>query len=93
MIRIIPSTNRKAVTALLRAGRVRDRETERRAQEIVDAVRAGGDRVLRAYARKFDALSGPLEVPRAEWEQEAGAVSGAVRRSIREAARAILRVS
>jgi histidinol dehydrogenase len=32
-------------------------------------------------------------VPRAEWEQEARAVSGAVRRSIREAARAILRVS
>ena len=93
MIRIVPSTNRSVVAALLGAGRVRDRETERRAQEIVDAVRAGGDRALRAYAREFDALSGPLEVPRADWEQQARAVSGSVRRSIHEAARAILRVS
>ena len=93
MIRIVRSSNRRAVTALVGAGRVRDRRTEARAQEIVDAVRTGGDRALRGFAETFDGFTGGLEVPRAEWEREARAVPVAVRRAIRDAARAVLRVS
>src|SRR5262245_55696147 len=93
MIRIVPSTSRKAVAALLGPARVRDRATEVSTQEIVDTVRSGRDRALRAYAKRFDSYSGPLEVPRAEWEREARAVPSSVRRAIRDAARVIRRVA
>lgn len=93
MIRIVPSSNRRAVATLIAAARIRDRATEVRTQAIVDAVRAGGDRALAAFARKLDGFTGELEVPHSEWEREARTVPPAVRRAIREAARAILRVS
>ena len=48
MIRIVQSTNRKAVAALLSAGRIRDRVTETKAAAIVERVRKGGDRARRA---------------------------------------------
>jgi histidinol dehydrogenase len=92
-MRIVPSSNRRAVASLIAAARVRDRETERRAQEIVDAVRSRGDRALTALARQFDGLEGPIEVPREEWQREARAVPAPVRRAIRDAARAIRRVA
>ena len=93
MIRIVPSSNRKATAALLSAARVRDREVEAAAAEIVDTVRKGGDRAVRGYARRFDGLDGPLEVPRAEWERLARTVAPGVRRAIRDAARRIRRVA
>jgi len=93
MIRIVPASNRRAVTALIAAARIRDRETETRTQAIVDAVRTGGDPALRGFARRFDGFTGPLEVPRSEWEREARAVPAPVRRAIRDAARAIRRVA
>jgi histidinol dehydrogenase len=93
MIRIVLSSNRRAVAALLGPARVRDRETEVRTQEIVETVRAGGDRTLRAYAKRFDGYSGPLEIPRREWAREARPVPASVRRAIRDAARAIRRVA
>ena len=93
MIRIVRSSNRKAVAALLGSARVRDRLTEARTQEIVDTVRAGGDRALRGYTKRFDGYAGALEVPRGEWEHEARAVPASVRRAIRDAARAIRRVA
>lgn len=81
------------MAALLGAARVRDRATERRTAEIVDAVRAGGDRAVRAFAVKFDGYRGPLEVPRALWAREAATLPAPVRRAIRQAARAIGKVS
>ena len=93
MIRIVSSSNRKATSALLSAARVRDRETEARAAEIVDGVRTGGDRALRGYAKRLDALQGALEVPRAEWERQARSVAPEVRRAIRDAASRIRRVA
>jgi histidinol dehydrogenase len=93
MIRIVSSSNRKAVTALLSATRIRDRVTETRAAVIVERVRKGGDRALRRYAEELDGLTGSLEVPRREWEAAARAVPARVRHAIRDAARSIRRVS
>jgi histidinol dehydrogenase len=93
MIRIVSSSNRKATAALLSAARVRDRRVEGAAAEIVETVRTRGDQALRRYARKFDGLDGPVEVPRAEWERLARTVAPGVRRAIRDAAGRIRRVS
>lgn len=93
MIRIVSSSNQKAVTALLSATRIRDRATETKAAAIVERVRKGGDRALRRFAEELDGLTGPIEVPRGEWEAAARTVPAPVRRAIREAARNIRRVS
>lgn len=93
MIRIVRSSNRKATAALLSAGRVRDPKVERAAAEIVDTVRKTGDQAVRRYARQFDGLDGPLEVPRAEWARLARTVAPDLRRAIRDAAGRIRRVS
>ena len=93
MIRIVASSNTRAVDALLSAARIRDRATDTATAAIVERVRKGGDRALRAYAQQFDNLSGPIEVPRSEWEAAARAVPAAVRRAIRDAAASIRRVS
>ena len=52
MIRIVDSTNRRAVSALLSPERTRDAATERRVAAIVAAVRRDGDRALVRYARE-----------------------------------------
>ena len=93
MIRIVASSNIKAVDALLSAARIRDRATDTATAVIVERVRKGGDRALRAYAQQFDNLSGPIEVPRDEWTAAARTVPAAVRRAIRDAAAGIRRVS
>ena len=93
MIRIVASSNTRAVDALLGASRIRDRATDTATAAIVERVRKGGDRALGAYAREFDSLTGPIEVPRDEWEAAARTVPAAVRRAIREAAASIRRVS
>lgn len=92
-MRVVPSSNRRAVTALLAATRIRDRVTERAAAAIVERVRGGGDAALRRYARDLDGLTGPLEVPRAGWEHEASVLPPSVRRAIAGAARHIRSVS
>ena len=61
MIRIVSSTNRRAVDELLSSTRIRDRATERAAARIVDRVRRGGDGALKRYARNFDGLTGAIE--------------------------------
>ena len=93
MIRIVASSNTRAVDALLAAARIRDRATDTATAAIVERVRKGGDRALRAYAEQFDSLTGPIEVPREEWEAAARTVPAAVRRAIRDAAASIRRVS
>jgi histidinol dehydrogenase len=93
MIKIVESSNTKAVTALLSSARVRDRATEARAARIVGAVRREGDRALRRYARELDGLAGPIEIPRAEWERRAAELPRGVRTAIRRAALHIRRVA
>ncbi|MEO8680884.1 MAG: histidinol dehydrogenase [Vicinamibacterales bacterium] len=93
MIKIVASTNRRAVEKLLSATRIRDRATEARAGEIVDRVRRGGDAALEAFARELDGLEGPLEVPRRAEEARARGLAPAVRAAITRAAAQIRRVA
>ncbi len=93
MIRILEATDRRRVAALLDRAPRRDAAIERRVAQIVERVRRGGDRVLVAYANKFDGLAGEIEIPRAEIAQAAGTVPRDVRNAIRLAARNIRHVA
>jgi histidinol dehydrogenase len=93
MLRIVDSTNRRAVQALLAPERVRDAATDRRVAAIVTGVRRGGDRALLRYARKFDGLDEPIEVTPDEIWRAAATVPRAVRTAIRDAARNIRAVA
>ena len=92
-MRIVPSTHRSAVRALLSATRTRDAVVERRAARMIAEVRRNGDRALKRYATDLDALAGPLEIPRASWERAAASLPAAVRRALRRAARHIRHVA
>jgi len=93
MIKIVESTNRRAVEALLSPERTRDAETDRRVGRIVADVRRDGDRALLRYARRFDSMQGPLEVSRAEMRAGAAAVPKTIRAAIALAARNIRAVA
>jgi len=93
MIRIVESSNRRAVSALLSPERTRDAATERRVAEIVSAVRRDGDRALTRYARELDGLTGAIEVSRDEMRRAAREVPTSVRAAIRTAARHIRTVA
>ena len=56
-MRIVASSNRRAVAQLLSPTRVRDRATESRAREILARVRRGGDAALRRFASWLDGLT------------------------------------
>jgi histidinol dehydrogenase len=86
MIRIVQSTNRREVDALLSPAVVRDPATARAARRIVDRVREEGDTALAAYARRLDGLTGSIEVTRRQIEAGAAATPRAVRAAIRRAA-------
>lgn len=88
-MRIITSTDARAVAALLDRRPGRNRDLERKVGHILDDVRTRGDTALRVYARKFDRFDGPLEVQRRELEESTGRVAPAVRRAIATAARHI----
>jgi histidinol dehydrogenase len=85
-MRVVSSTNRRAVSALLSATRIRDRETETRASAIVDRVRKGGDAALLEFARELDGLRGGIEVPRKVWDSQARTLAPDVRTAIKRAA-------
>ena len=93
MMRIIDSTDTRALTALLDRRPGHDRQLEARVRRILDNVRRRGDKALFAYAREFDRLDGAIEVPREEIEASARLVAPDVRRAIRTAARHLRRVS
>ena len=92
-MRIVASSNRRAVARLLSPTRVRDRATESRARQIVTAVRRGGDAAVRRFASRLDGLTGSIEVARRTWESEARQLPKAVRAAIARAARHIRSVS
>ena len=91
-MKIVLSSNRRAVGELLSATRVRDRATELAATKIVDRVRRRGDPALKDYAKHFDGVTGALEVKRPVWERETRALSPEVRRAIARAARNVRNV-
>ncbi len=93
MIRIVSSSNRAEVEALLSPSVVRDRATERAAARIVARVRAEGDAALRRYARTLDGWAGPIEVSRRQIEAGARQAPAAVRTALKTAARAIRMVA
>jgi histidinol dehydrogenase len=92
-MRIVDSSNRRAVKALLATERVRDAATDRRVAAIVGEVRREGDAALRRYARALDRLDGPIEVDADEMRARAAEVPRAVRAAIRTAARNIRTVA
>jgi histidinol dehydrogenase len=93
MIRIVRSTNRREVEALLAPAFVRDEATTRAARRIVARVRAEGDAAVRDYARRLDGLRGTLEISRRQIEAGAARAPRDVRRAIRQAAAHIRRVA
>ena len=88
-LRIVDSTNRRAVRALLSPERTRDTATERRVAAIVSDVRHAGDHALRRYARQLDGLDGPIEVSRDEMRRAARDVPAQVRAALQTAAKHI----
>jgi histidinol dehydrogenase len=88
-LKIIDAGDRRAIERLLSPARRDDRAFDRRVQAIVDAVRAGGDRALLRFARRFDRLAAPVEVSTEEMRAGAARVEPAVRRAIAQAARQI----
>ncbi|MGE0702976.1 MAG: histidinol dehydrogenase [Vicinamibacterales bacterium] len=93
LLRIINSSNRRAVDALVRKDSPGDRAFERRVRAIVGRVRRGGDEALLSFARRFDRLSAPVEVSSREMELGASAATRDVRRAIRQAAKNIAAVA
>ncbi len=89
MLRIVESTNRRAVSALLSPERVRDAATDTRVARIVRDVRSGGDAALIRYAKALDRLDGSIEIGTDEMRTAAKRVDPSVRRALREAARNI----
>jgi histidinol dehydrogenase len=92
-VRVIPSTDGRAVAALLDRRSRRDAALERHVAAIVERVRREGDRALLAYARRFDGLIGPVEISGEEIRASVSEVPADVRRAIVTAARHIRRVA
>jgi histidinol dehydrogenase len=92
-MRIIQSTDTRAVAALLDRRPGRDPAVVRRATAIVDRVRRQGDPALVAFARRLDGLRDPIEIPIDELRRAARTVERPVRDAIVTAARQIRRVA
>jgi len=93
VVRVIEAANAGGVRALLDRAPSRDAAIVRRVARIVADVREHGERALIAYARRFDGLSGPLEIPPEEMNRATRELPADVRRAIRAAARNIAHVA
>jgi histidinol dehydrogenase len=93
MLRIVESSNRRAVARLLARERPDDAATARRVARIVADVRRGGDRALLGYARRLDGLDGTVAIGPDELRAAARTVPRDVRAAIRTAARHIRAVA
>ncbi|CAN5523030.1 histidinol dehydrogenase [soil metagenome] len=92
-MRIISSSDWRPLATLLDRAPRRDVALERRVARIVADVRRRGDEALVAYARRFDALAGGIEVTRDEMRRGADAAPRGLRQAIRDAAARIRRVA
>jgi histidinol dehydrogenase len=93
VIRLIQASNRRALDRIVARDRRGEREFERRVDAIVSRVREGGDTALLAFARRFDGVTGPIEVTREEMESAAASAPRDVRAAIRRAAGNVARVA
>ncbi len=93
MVRIIESSNTRAVRAVLERAPRRDAALERQVARIVDRVRQDGDRAVLQFARRFDRLTGPIDVADTEMREAAAHVPRATREAVRAAARNIRHVA
>lgn len=92
-MRIIASTNRRAVAAVMTRSLSRDPAVERAAARIVRDVRTGGDRALGRWMAKLDGVRGPCTVDARSLRKGWDATPRNVRHAIRVAARNIRRVA
>ena len=92
-LKIIDAGDARALEPLLTRGRHVDRAFDRRIRGIVDRVRDEGDDTLQRFARRFDGLTGSLEMSGDEIRDGAARVAPEVRRAIRRAANHIARVA
>ncbi len=92
-MKIVDASDTRGIDRLVTPPRRDDRAFERRVQTIVDEVRTGGDRALARFAKRFDRVSGPLEVTEKEIRDGAARVDPAVRRAIKKAAANIAAVA
>src|SRR4051812_2886075 len=92
-MRIVESTDKTAISGLLDRRAGRDAELLARVAAIVAAGRRDGDAALFKYARKFDQLSGPVDVTREEMHAAGRALPQDVRAAIAAAGRNIRHVA
>lgn len=92
-MRILSSSSARTRRRLTDRRPAADLDVARRVARIVVGVRRRGDAALLEYARRFDGLTGPIEVPAAEIRRTAAETPPAVRRAIRTAARRIRRIA
>jgi len=92
-VRIIEARNQRALSRLIAPPLRDDRAFERRVRTIVDGVRTGGDRALVRYARRFDRVAPPLEIPAADMRAAAARIDPSIRLAIARAANHIARVA
>ena len=92
-MRIIESSNRRAVDRLVDRRLQTDPAITRRVARIVAEVRHAGDTAALRYARRFDQLSAPVEVTGAEMRDGLRAIAPVLRTALRTAARHIRRVA
>ena len=92
-LNVLDASDTRAIDRLLAPAGGDDRAFERRVQRIVDEVRTSGDRALARFARRFDHVSGPIEVTAEGMRDGAARVDPAVRRAIKQAAANIAAVA
>jgi histidinol dehydrogenase len=92
-MRIISSSDTRALERLIAPSRSTDMKIERTVRRIVEDVRTRGDRALLAYAGRLDGLRGPVEVTREEMLAGARETPPHVRAALKSAARHIRRVA
>jgi histidinol dehydrogenase len=92
-MRTVEAGDTRAIDRLLAPAREDDRAFERRVLAIVCAVRDEGDRALTRFAKRFDTVTGAIEVTPREMRAGAARVEPAVRRAIERAAENIAAVA
>ena len=92
-MRIIESSNRRAICRVVDRAQDTDPAVTRRVARIVAAVRRSGDTAVFRYARRFDRLSAPVEVTSEEMQDGLRAVAPQLRAALQTAATHIRRVA
>ena len=92
-MRIIESSNRRAVGRLIGRRHEADPAIARQVARIVAEVRRAGDTAVLRYARRFDRLLAPVEVTGEEMQDGLRAIAPELRAALRTSARHIRRVA